>query len=350
MTMRKALVVGGLGVTGSHIAAELAREPGWTVVASGRHAPDRPMDGVEFVIADLADAQVCASRLGELRGVTHVFYCARNDNGTPAQQVERNVAMLRHVVDAVEPASADLRHIQLMHGMKAYGNMLGPFKTPAEECDPRILVPSTYDAQEDFIRARQAGRQWNWSALRPGAVCGRTFGYSGNLVTILGVYGSLCRELGLPLWYPGTAAGYAAVRQVCDAHLLARAAVWVATQDACANPIFNVHNGDCFRWQHLWPRIADFFGVPPGGVQGVRLRDVMPQHSAAWQRMAERHGLVTGDFDRMVSWDYADVFHNGWDAFANATRLHLTGFREVVNTGDCLIAHLQRLREQRVIP
>ena len=42
---------------------------------------------------------------------------------------------------------------------------------------------------------------------------------------------------------------------------LAAAIVWMATEEGCANQVFNVTNGDYYRWENLWPRIADHFGV-----------------------------------------------------------------------------------------
>jgi hypothetical protein len=42
-----------------------------------------------------------------------------------------NRTMLVNLLDAIEPASPDLAHVNLMHGTKWYGNHLGPFKTLA---------------------------------------------------------------------------------------------------------------------------------------------------------------------------------------------------------------------------
>ncbi|MFZ2082090.1 MAG: hypothetical protein WAV38_36640, partial [Xanthobacteraceae bacterium] len=50
--------------------------------------------------------------------------------------------MLVNLMDAIETASPDLVHVNLMHGTKWYGNHLGPFKTPAKEDDPRHMPPN----------------------------------------------------------------------------------------------------------------------------------------------------------------------------------------------------------------
>ena len=345
----KALVVGGLGVTGSYILNELKGRPGWELLGLARKNPDNDF-GIPFLALDLLDREACEAKLGELRGITHLFYTARNDQGDLSQQATVNLAMLRNVLEPIDTRHNALQHVHLMHGMKAYGNMLGPFKTPAQETDPRLPLPLTYYVQEDYVRSVQPASAWTWSSLRPGGVAGITFGRSGNIVSILGFYGSICRELGWPLWFPGSAAGFDALRQICDARLLARAAVWVATEASCANQSFNVHNGDVFRWRHLWPDIARFFEIEPAGPINLRLPDLMKDKNPIWEAITQRHQLVPCTLSGAVSWDYSQVFHNGWDAFANANRLYQSGFHETVDTRDALLACLQQLRSGRFIP
>src|SRR5206468_9819278 len=61
-----------------------------------------------------------SSDLGAQR-VTHVFYTARAQHGeTGVESVEDNVAMLRNLLDAIEPV-AELAHIHLVQGTKYYG-------------------------------------------------------------------------------------------------------------------------------------------------------------------------------------------------------------------------------------
>jgi hypothetical protein len=82
-----------------------------------------------------------------------------------------------------------------------------------------------------------------------------------NLVMAVAVYASIAKELGLPLWFPGTRGAYTSLFEATDAVHLARVAVWAATEPRCANQIFNIANGDYFRWEHLWPRIPGFFAM-----------------------------------------------------------------------------------------
>ena len=61
--------------------------------------------------------------------------------------------------------------------------------------------------------------------------------------------------------HPGSAVSYHTLIQMTDAKLLARAQVWAATSPNCANEGYNVTNGDCYRWEQIWPRLAEFFGM-----------------------------------------------------------------------------------------
>jgi hypothetical protein len=40
---------------------------------------------------------------------------------------------------------------------------------------------------------------------------------------------------------------------------LAKAMVWAATDPRAADEAFNINNGDLFRWEEMWPRIAAAF-------------------------------------------------------------------------------------------
>jgi hypothetical protein len=55
---------------------------------------------------------------------------------------------------------------------------------------------------------------WNFTVLRPGgAVCGLSQGSPMNLATVIAVYAAICRELGLPLRFPGPESVYRALYQ-----------------------------------------------------------------------------------------------------------------------------------------
>jgi nucleoside-diphosphate-sugar epimerase len=138
MSTLKALVAGANGVIGRSAAEHLSARPGWNVIgASRRTAQDQ--ETLQHLSVDLLDPEDCAAKLSELNDITHLIFAAYAERTTPADLVTVNVALLKNLLDAVEPSSPHLRHVTLYQGGKAYGCHLGPFKTPAREDDPRYL-------------------------------------------------------------------------------------------------------------------------------------------------------------------------------------------------------------------
>ena len=60
------------------------------------------------------------------------------------------------------------------------------------------------------------------------------------------------------------------------------ATVWAATDPRCANQAFNIANGDLFRWEEMWPRIAGFFDLDVAPSLPMSLADVMSDKEPAW--------------------------------------------------------------------
>ncbi len=344
------LVAGATGVVGRGLIEHLRDRDGWTVVGLARRPPEAA-GNTRTIAVDLLDAADCRAKLAGLADVTHIVYCAYSDRPSLAEQVAPNLAMLRHLVEAVEPAARALRRIVLIEGTKYYGSHLGPFKTPAKEDDPRCLPPMFYFDQEDYLRDRQPGQGWTWTALRPQTVCGFSLGSPMSLITTLGVYATISKELGLPLRFPGKPGAYDALYQVCESVHLARAIAWAATEPACANEAFNITNGDFFRWRNLWPRIADFFGMEAGGVQTVPLATFMADKGPLWERIVARHGLDPHPVDRLAAWPFADyVFGCDWDVMSSTTKARQAGFADVVDSETMFLDLFQRFRDNRVIP
>ena len=231
--------------------------------------------------------------------MTHAFFAARapfREGGV--EDVEANVAMLAATLDALETRSKALTHVHLLEGIKWYGMHLGPYPTPSREDDPRHPPPNFYYNQQDLLSARAAQAGWSWSASRPSYICDFAPLRARNLITVLGTYASICRELQMPLDFPGTDRGYSVLSELSDANCLAEAIIFVATHEAGKNAAFNVTNGDCFRWCQVWPLLAQWFGVPCGVPRRLRLAAWMADKGPVWDRIAERHGLQRRSLER----------------------------------------------------
>ncbi|WP_223833497.1 SDR family oxidoreductase [Pedobacter riviphilus] len=255
---KTALVVGANGVIGGNLISHLESLGDWDIIGLSRRG-GTDTDKTRYISVDLLDLQDSKKQLSSLTSITHIFYAAYQDKSTWAELVAPNLAMLVNVVNTIESIAKDLQHISLMQGYKVYGAHYGPFKTPAKETDGGHMPPEFNIDQQQFLEAQQKGKKWNWSALRPSVVAGTALGNPMNLLSVIAVYASISKELGLPLRFPGKLGAYDKLLDITDARLLAKATVWAATNPACANQAFNITNGDLIRWNDLWPKIAAYF-------------------------------------------------------------------------------------------
>ena len=354
---RTVLIAGGLGLVGRAALEHFELQEGWDVVALARRTPDFPTRA-RFLPVDLTDPADCRERLTPLRGVTRVVYAALFEKPElgkgwlEADQIARNLAMLTNLMDAVEPGNPGLRHVALLQGTKAYGVHLGQMPIPGKESAPRHIHPNFYWAQEDFIRARQAAAGWSFTIFRPQALIGFALGSAMNLLSAIGCYAAISRELGLPLVYPGSGQRYT---EATDARLLARAIAWAGEAAEAANQTFNVTNGDVFLWQDLFPEVARRFGMEQGTAHPMPLAAVMADKEPVWQRLVERHGLRRYSLQQLIgsSWQFADFAFSraGHTASLLSTvKIRRAGFHDCIDTAEMLGWWLGELQRRRILP
>lgn len=350
MTIRTALVTGASGLVGGYLLQHLLAEGGWDIVALSRRKPDIP-GNYRHIAADLLDPADCKAKLGGLKDITHVFFAAYIERADPQELVAANTAMLVNLVETIEAASPVLEHVHLSEGTKWYGNHLGPFRTPAKEGDPRHAGLNFYYSQQDWLEAQQQGRRWTWSAVRPHAVCGFSAGGPMNLTMAIAVYASISKELGWPLSFPGKPGAYTALYQATDAALLAGGITWMATEPKAANQAFNITNGDLIRWQNLWPRFADFFGMDLARPKYAPIKDLMADKGPVWDRIVAKHGLKPHAYQDIVAWAYPEnVFNSDYDIVSDMGRARRLGFHDSLDTEEMFLRMFGEFRRNRVIP
>jgi nucleoside-diphosphate-sugar epimerase len=350
--MKKAVVVGALGVIGRYIVEKLASLPDWEVVGlSRRKGEDRGR--VRYVSVDLLDRAQAARVLSGIPEATHVFYAAFQASAGVAADYAKNIAvnrdMLVNSVSAIEASSSGLERVVLVTGTKYYGSHLGPFRTPAKESDPRHDGPNYYFDQIDWLAAFQRGKRWSWTELRPQTLCGFAPGTAMSIVPVIAVYAAMRKELGLPLAFPGKA--WSTLYQVTDSAHFAQAAHWAATEPRCANQAYNITNGDYFRWQHVWPGIAAAFDMPVAEPQPHALVGFMADKAPLWDAMVKKYGLKPFRFAELVAWPFGDyVFNCNWDVMTSVTKCRQHGFQPVVDSEEMFARLLSRFRNERIVP
>ena len=348
-TKKVALVVGAQGVIGRNLADHLLQLGDWDVIGiSRRHSHD---ERIKHISVDLLNDEESRTKLRELKSVTHVFYAAYQERPSWAELVEPNMTMLRNVIENISAVAETLEHVSLMQGYKVYGAHFGPFKTPAKESDPPHMPPEFNVDQQNYLQHMQLGKPWYWSAIRPSVVCGFALGNPMNLAMVIAVYAAMSKELGVPLRFPGKPGAYDTLIEMTDATLLAKATVWAATEPRCRNQAFNINNGDLFRWNEMWPRIASIFEIATAPPLQMSLSTVMADKEHLWEAMIAKHGLQNTPYEQVSSWGFADfVFSWDYDFFADGAKARRFGFHEFVDTEEMFAGIMERLKAEKSIP
>nr|WP_294874833.1 SDR family oxidoreductase [uncultured Pedobacter sp.] len=346
---KTALVVGANGVIGTNLINYLEELGTWDIIGLSRRG-GKDTKKIRYIAVDLLDPASCSTQLSSLSDVTHIFYAAYQDRASWAELVEPNLAMLVNVLTAIEPVAANLEHVSLMQGYKVYGAHLGPFKTPAKESDADHMPPEFNVDQQNFLEKQQKNKRWTWSAIRPSVVGGTSTGNPMNLAMVIAVFATISKKLGIPLRFPGKPGAYDKLMEMTDAGLLAKATVWAATNPECANQAFNINNGDLFRWNELWPKIAAYFDMEVAAPLQMPLQTVMADKEELWKSLQEEHGL-NYSYKDLSSWAFGDfVFSWDYDFFADGTKARRMGFHEFIDTEKMFYDLFDEMRRRKIIP
>ncbi len=353
----RVLVVGASGLVGFAVATRFAADPSFEVVSASRRTPDRLPERVEHLSLDLLDAEAARERIAGLGDITHVVYAALYEEpGLIAgwrseEQMQTNLAMLRNLLDPLCEV-ADLEHVSLLQGTKAYGAHVEPMAVPGRERTPRHDHANFYWLQEDELRGRAEAEGFGWSIFRPVVIFGEAIGGNMNPVPAIGTYAAVLRAMGEPLHWPG---GVASITEAVDAGIVGEALHWAATHDVARNETFNVTNGDVFTMANVWPAIADALGMEVGEERPTRLAVEMPRRAAEWADVHDRFGLVSPrEVEEFVgqSFIYTDMLCGyGNDrlrppSLVSTIKIRQAGFATCMDTEDMFdkwFAHHQRV-------
>ena len=341
-----ALVAGAAGIIGNAAAHEL-KDNGWTVRGLGRHV----LGDMDTVQADLTDPEATQAALAEAADTTHLFYAALKPGDDLAAEAEENGRMLANLLDGLEHVGAPLQRVVIYQGFKIYGIHLGAnVRTPARESDPPHMPPNIYQAQEAQLAARAERADWDYVALRPDVVVGDVYGNAMNIALVIGVFAEICRALHIPLRFPGTDRAYEQMVQTTDAGLLARASRWAANE-APAGQAYNVTNVDTFRWARLFPDVADHLGLELAEPVPLDLATHMADKAELWRELADKHDLIEPDLGKLVGWGFGDfVFKTETDVVSDTNKIYTAGFTERMDSSASLLAAIDSLKAQRIIP
>jgi hypothetical protein len=135
--------------------------------------------------------------------------------------------------------------------------------------------------------------------------------------------------------------------------MLARQLVWAADTDAARNEAFNIVNGDVFRWRWLWGRLAEWFGVQAAGFSGAiqPLEAAMANDRPLWSEIAQRHGLLEPDLNRLASPWHTDLdLGRPIEVMTDMAKSRQLGFSAYQATDASFFDLFAQLRAGRLIP
>ncbi|CAK7347464.1 unnamed protein product [Dovyalis caffra] len=260
-----ALILGVTGIVGNSLAEilPLSDTPGgpWKVYGVARRSrpnwnEDHPVEYIQCNISDTAETQ---SKLSKLTDVTHIFYVTWASKSTEVENCEINGLMFRNVLQAVIPNAPNLRHIEA-------------HDPPFTEDLPRLNFPNFYYTLEDVMFEEVAKKEgMTWSVHRPDVI----FGFSPyslmNIIVTISVYAAICKHDGAPLIFRGSKEAWNSYAIASDADLIAEHQIWACVDPNAQNEAFNIHNGDVFKWKHLWTILAQEFGIEEYGFEEGRV-------------------------------------------------------------------------------
>ncbi|KAM0040359.1 putative 3-oxo-5-beta-steroid 4-dehydrogenase [Helianthus debilis subsp. tardiflorus] len=363
-----ALIVGVTGIVGNSLAEILPLHdtPGgpWKVYGVARR-PRPPWNAdypMEYIQCDIRDEEQTLTQLSNLQDLTHVFYVTWANCSNEQQNCEINGQMFKNVLNAVIPNCPNLQHICLQTGRNHY---IGPFDdwgtlkvvqdAPFCEDLPRIENPNFYYTLEDILFKEVTKKEGlTWSVHRPGVIFGFSPCSMMNIVGSLCVYAAICRHEGEPLRFPGTRQAWESYHSASDADLIAEHHIWAAVDEYAKNEVFNISNGDVFKWKHFWKVLAEQFGVENGGLQedGERrsLSDMMKDKGAVWDAIVTEKELLPTKLEEVGGWWFVDVVlgNEGMLDLMNKSKEH--GFLGFRNSKSSFVSWIDKIKCSKIVP
>lgn len=352
---KTALIAGVTGIVGANLAEHLVAK-GWDVAGLARN-PGNDIAGVQMLASDLLDRQGLERALGGV-SPSHVFFATWSRNATEAENIHINGAMMQNLLDTLHPKGS-VQHFALVTGLKHF---IGPFEmyaqvppppTPFRETLPRLNIPNFYYTLEDMVFAAAQRDGFGWSVHRPHTLIGHAKTSVMNMGTTLAVYGTIARETGRPFIFPGNHIQWNGLTDVTDARILAKHLEWAATEPKARNQALHVTNGDVFRWNWMWPRLADWFGVAPVSPDDrpypleVQMADAAP----LWANINQKYGLRNPDLNRVASFWHTDAdLNRPFECVTDMSKSRSLGFTDYLPSDRSFIETFERLRAEKIIP
>jgi hypothetical protein len=138
-----------------------------------------------------------------------------------------------------------------------------------------------------------------------------------------------------------------------DARQLARQLQWAATTPAARNQAFNIVNGDIFRWNWMWSRLAGWFELEPAQFpgHGTPLETQLADAAPIWADIARKYNLVEPRLDALISAWHTDAdLGRPIEVVTDMSKSRKLGFLDYQATDESFFDLFARLRTAQLIP
>ncbi|QLG49127.1 NAD-dependent epimerase/dehydratase family protein [Natrinema halophilum] len=162
---RRALVTGGAGFIGSHLAERLLADGSDVLLVDDLSNGDRDRipDGAEFLEADLTEPTALDGHLDDVDVVFHLAASKHVDTDRPHGQFDDNTRMTRNILEAM--ADADVTEIAYTSTSTVYGEAPRPTPEDYAPLEPISAYGASKLADEGLLSARAHSHDltvWNF--------------------------------------------------------------------------------------------------------------------------------------------------------------------------------------------
>jgi hypothetical protein len=101
----------------------------------------------------------------------------------------------------------------------------------------------------------------------------------------------------------------------------------------------------------MWGDVARHLGLETAAPVPLTLTRHMTDKGPLWAETAQANGLVEPDLSKLVGWGFGDfIFHTETDVISDVNKIYRYGFTERMDSTQSLLAALDSLRRQRILP
>jgi hypothetical protein len=344
---KTALIADGNSALGRNTAVFLETMGNWNIIIT---SPQKLhyTGAFEFIRLDGFNMDVIDQHQEKLQEITHIFF------GTADNKSHDDLDSLDLVIE-IEKITPWLEHIIFIQETARYKKQNAISRliaTGQEELSAFLHYFYVSSFEEESLIQKSTNKKWGWTSLRSNAIIDIYIDNYSNIATQIAIYATICKELGIPMRFPGSEETYNARVDITALEILKESMQYVLSQNSCKGEIFNITDGNDLRWIDLWRQISDYFHIQAGKPKVYSLGAYMQTRKSIWQKICKKYKLNHESLFDSLNWSSCDsMFSDSYDLLSDPDKIHRFGFNK--NQPDSFAAFrrmFDQLKENQVIP